>query len=297
MHYLAGSIVGDAREVQRAYHEERFDRAAFLLQQITENCVVCHTRLPSKDDSALSEGFVAQEVFDELDLESRAVLQIATRRFDAALDTLEELLTSSSRSAVTMIGPLTDYLVVSIRVKGDYARPIPTLARFAARPDLWTQLRAEVESWVDALPRLQVRAAGEPDLATARDLLEEGRGMVDFGPNRTWLVHLVVASAILERFIAVHPEPDPELAEAYFWLGITEARVGRNYWVTAAPFLLETAIRMAPQRMAPQERFAGDAFALLEQELLMSYEGSDYEEIPPEQRAMLEELEALMARP
>ena len=48
--------------------------------------------------------------------------------------------------------------------------------------------------------------------------------------------------------------------------------------------------------MSNGEDFAADAFALLEQELLMSYEGSDYEEIPADERAMLDELEAILDR-
>ena len=54
--------------------------------------------------------------------------------------------------------------------------------------------------------------------------------------------------------------------------------------------LLETSIRMASG-----ERFAADAYSLLERELLMSYEGSEYEEIPPDERAVLDELAALIA--
>jgi hypothetical protein len=291
MQFLARSMARDARGVQRAYREQRFERAGFLLQRITENCVVCHTRLPGDAASPISQGFLEQDQFDELALEPRATLQIATRRFDSALDTLEELL-ASPRGAVTLLGPLTDYLVVSIRVKGDYERPIPKLERFAERPDLWTRLRREVDFWVDVLPGLQARAAGPPDLATARALLTEGHDMVEFGADRRWLAHLVVASAILQNYIDSHSTPDARLAEAYYLLGITEARIGRNYWVTPAPFLLETSIRMAPG-----ESFAHDAFALLEEELLMSYEGSDYEEIPPEERRVLDELQTLIARP
>jgi hypothetical protein len=290
MRFLARSITADTRELQRAYQEERFERAAFLLRNLTENCVVCHTRLSSEKDSPVTQGFIDEADFDGLELEPRATLQIATRQFDAALDTLERLL-DSSISPVTMLGPITDYLVVSIRVKRDYERPIATLERFAERPDLWTQLRVEVETWVEALPALRKRAAGDPDVAVARSLLTEAQGMVDFPADRRWLAHLIVASDILERYIDSHPAPDPRLAEAYYLLGIIEARIGRNYWVTPAPFLLETSIRMSNG-----ESFAADAFALLEQELLMSYEGSDFEEIPADERAVLDELEALLPK-
>ena len=83
--------------------------------------------------------------------------------------------------------------------------------------------------------------------------------------------------------------PTPVQARAFALLGITEARIGRNYWVTQAPYLLEASIRMAPG-----ESFSRDAFALLEQELLMRYEGSDHEQIPPDERRLLDELQTLI---
>lgn len=288
MRFLARSIARDARQVGRTYAEGRYERSAFLLRQITENCIVCHTRLPSREDSPLARGFVDQAAFDAMELEPRAALQTATRRFDDALETLEALL-ASPRSPALLLGPLTDYLVISLRVKGDFQRPVEPLRRFAARPDLWAELRSDVEIWSEALPRLGKQTSGEPSLATARTLLDDGRSMVTFPQDRAWLAHFVAASSVLQRLLDSPPEPGPELAEAYYLLGITEARIGRNYWVTAAPILLETSIRMAPD-----QPFAREAFALLEQELLMSYEGSDFEDIPAEERAQLDELKALL---
>jgi hypothetical protein len=289
MRFLARSIARDARHLGRTYAQGRYERSAFLLRQITENCVVCHTRLPSDEDSLLARGFVDQTAFDAMELEPRAALQMATRRFDDALETLEALL-ASPRSPALLLGPLTDYLVISLRVKGDFQRPIEPLRRFAARQDLWDELRSDVEIWSEVLPRLEKQTAGEPSLATARTLLDEGRSMVTFPQDRAWLAHFVAASSVLQRLLFdTPPKPGPELAEAYYLLGITEARIGRNYWVTAAPFLLETSIRMAPD-----QPFAREALALLEQELLMSYEGSDFENIPAEERAELDELKALM---
>ena len=113
--------------------------------------------------------------------------------------------------------------------------------------------------------------------------------MVDMPAQRAWLAHFVTASSILHRYVDEQRVPGPELAEAYYLLGITEARIGRNYWVTSAPFLLETSVRMASD-----QPFAKDAFALLEQELIMSYEGVDADELPEEDLAHLAELRALV---
>jgi tetratricopeptide (TPR) repeat protein len=288
--FLARDLARDARDTAREYAEGHYDRAAFLLHEITENCVVCHTRLPSEADSPLAERLLDARSLAALPPEGRATLQIATRRFDEALATLESLLVDPAVHPALLMGPITDYLVLTLRVKRDFQRPVPTLERFAARPDLWTRLRMEVEGWIAALPGLQQRSRGKPELATARALIDEARQMSLYPDDRTPLAHLVVASSILQRYIDTHRPADRKLAEAYYLLGVTEARIGRNYWVTPAPYLLQQAIRLAPS--AP---FAIDAYALLERELLMSYEGSDWEELPDDETQRLEELRELMA--
>jgi hypothetical protein len=289
MHFLAGAVARDAGDVRIEYANGRFDQAAFLLRQLAESCVACHTRLPSPLDSPLGAGFVDTGALEDLAPEARATLQIATRRFDEALGTLEDLFASPAVHPALLLGPLTDYLVVCIRVKGDYQRPIPVLQRFTLRRDLWSRLRTNVERWIAALPALEVRAAGSPDLATARTLLDEAKHMAVFPTDRAGLVHEVVASAILERFIVEHETRDRDLAEAYYLLGIVEARIGRKYWVTPAPFLLEEAIHLAPG-----EPFARDAFALIERETLMSYYGLDEDALPEEEARRLAELRALL---
>ena len=286
--FFARSVARDARDVLREYRAGHAPRAAFLLQQITENCIACHTRLPAPKDSPLTQGFLAEPALEDLPLEARARLQIATRRFDEALDTLEALI-ASDEHPVLLLGPITDYLVVNIRVKGDFERPLPTLARFAERPDLWTRLRRNVERWIEALPGLRFRASGDPDVDKARSLIEEGRALDAMEGDHASLAHLVVASSVLQRYVAAKRRPSRSLAEAYYLLGVLEVEIGRSYWVTPAPFLLEQAVRIAPD--AP---FAMDAFALLEQELLMSYEGADEDVLPAEDVARLRELESLL---
>ena len=105
--YLSHSIARDARDVERAYMAEQYGRAAFLVQQITENCIGCHTRLPDDEDSVVAKGFVDETLFGELPLEPRASLQMATRRFDDARLTLEQLIASDEHAAL-LLNALTD---------------------------------------------------------------------------------------------------------------------------------------------------------------------------------------------
>jgi hypothetical protein len=286
MQFLARSVARDARDVRRAWREGQHPRAAFLLRQITEDCVVCHTRLPS-DDSPVAKRFFEAGELEQLPEEPRASLQIATRRFDEALVTLESLLATSEHPAL-LIGPLTDYLVVSIRVKQDFERPVATLRRFSERADLWPELRSDVATWLAALPGLAERARGTPALETGRELFEDGLALGAEPEAKRGLVHFVTASSVLQLFLRTEPPPEA-LGETYYLLGMIEARIGRNYWVTPAPFFLEESIRLAPK-----QPYAADAFARLEAELRAAYEGADQEVLPPEEAERLQELRGLV---
>jgi hypothetical protein len=105
------------------------------------------------------------------------------------------------------------------------------------------------------------------------------------------LVHLIAASAVLQRAIESGDLKGTDLAEAYYLMGIIESRIGRDYWLTQAPYFLETSIRLAPG--AP---FAREAYARLEEEIMMLYEGTDAERIPTDDSERLAELSALIDR-
>jgi hypothetical protein len=289
MSYLARSVERDAIEAKISYTHGHYKRAAFVLRQIVEDCVVCHTRLPDDCGSIIAEGFVDQGVMASLPPEPRSTLLIATRQFDEALDALEEVLTDPLTHPAVMLSPLTEFLVVAIRVNGDYERPISTLQTFAQREDLWPSLREDVGDWIVALPSLQERAAGASTVASARAIIEEGGALDEYGDGQGSLLHFIVASSILERYIDAHPERDAELGEAYYLRGNLETRIGHNYWVTTAPFFLEESIRIAPA-----EPFAAEALIVLERELFAVYEGSDVEELPDEEEAHLTELRAMI---
>ena len=286
--YLARNVAVDAAELRRAFRAARHERSAFLLGRITENCVVCHSRLPSPGDSPLAEEFVDGERLRDLPLETRTTLQLATRRFDSALASLEELI-GSDEPAAMMMGPLTDYLVVSLRVKGEVERPARTLRAFLLRADLWEQLRSDVEGWIDSLSEVEPSLRGAPTVIAARELFQAGVRKSVLPGSRSGLVDFIASSALLERYTISTRIPGPELAEAYFLLGVIEARIGRNYWVSQAPFFLETAIRMAPK-----QHFARDAYALLEREVLAEYEGSEEEAPAEEDLRLLAALQALI---
>jgi tetratricopeptide (TPR) repeat protein len=290
--YLGDSLAADARHALARYREGRIDSAAFLIQQATENCIACHTKLPSGQDAPVAQQFVSRSALAALPPEERARMLVATRQFDEALDVFETVFATPGIHPATMLGSLTDYLIVSIRVKDDYDRPIPVLEKFARRQDLWMQLRSDVEQWIADLRTLRPLRQAQPSLATARKLVEEANHMDPFPSDHRGLVRYIVASSLLNRFLHGHERPPAEAGEAWYLLGVTELQTGDSFWLSQADFYLETAIRTAPH--APSGR---QAYALLEAETLEGYTGSSGVHVPADVSRRLAELRRLVEGP
>ncbi len=150
-----------------------------------------------------------------------------------------------------------------------------------------------MERWVADLKELADRDLPRADLATAKLLLDEARAMISFPADRSALVHYIVASSMLHRYVEAHAgDDDRNLAEAYYHLGLIESRIGRDYWVSQTGAFLESSIRLAPR-----EPFAEQAYALLEEEIILGYSGSDGIHVPEDLERNLAELKQLVDAP
>jgi len=286
--FLGRSLEQEARRTARQFDRREYDSAQFSILLMTEYCVECHSRARLPADSPISRGFVAPERFAQLGPEERARLQFATRQFDAGLDTLERLLATPQVEPRTLLGAITNYLVVSIRVKRDLVRPAAALRTFAARPDLPTYLLPDVQRWVESLGSLSGRVdwSKPARLEDALALLSEARDVSRFRTDREALVQYIVASALLQRVVE-RPDTDADKAHAYYWLGLAELRMGRSYWLGLPEFFLETAIRLDPG-----DEIALQAYALIEEDALRSYAlgAHDQAELPLDVESRLAEL-------
>ena len=281
------SLAADARRTLERLEANDLDSARFFALRLSESCVACHARLPA-EDSPFAAGFFESKALESLDPVQRAQLEIATRRFDTALTELEGLLRSNDRLPAELLGPLVDYLTVCVRVKGDLKRPLATLERFAKRDDLWSQLREDVDGWIADLRAYGAEPRVDGDLKSARAQLERGRLRVRYPSDRRALIDYLIASRTLHRVVAAQATPTPDLAEAYYLLGLVESRIGRNDWLSQSDIYLETSVRLAPGT-----DLARTAYALLEEELIVGYSGSSGTHLPPDERARLDRLHGL----
>jgi hypothetical protein len=289
--FLSRSLARDTREIQQRYADGRYSEARFLLHQLTEDCVACHSRLPDQDRSSLGEQFVSREQIQALPLDERARIEMATRQLERALETHEALLRSPdfSPNTLDLHGHIDDYLELCLRVHRDHTRPIPVFEAMLKRDDLSTSLRANLTSWIAALRRLDAEPPEGTPLERARKLVGIAESRSQYPNDRRALVEYVEASSILLRYVDSVGEPHPGVGEAYYLLGVIESRIGRSFWLSQTEHFLETAIRLDPS-----QPYAEEAFSLLEEFVVAGYTGSSGVHVPEEVRQRLAELRALI---
>jgi hypothetical protein len=294
--FLAGSLATDSAEILRRYQEDRFAESRFLLHQLTDDCVACHSRLPDAKAHPLGRKLLEDPAIAQLPDEERVELEVATRQFDRALDTYEALFASPdvSPTDLDLLGALDGYLELCLRVQGDPRRPAAAFQQLVARDDVSPPLRAALSAWIQALQELAKQPPPEPSLAAARALVAEARNQSRFPDDRRALVFYVAASGLLHRYVSQGGHSAADLGEAYYLLGLIESHVGRSFWLSQTEHFLEASIRTAPG-----EPSAEAAFVLLEEFVVSGYTGSAGGDVPSDVRARLTELRALIdaARP
>jgi hypothetical protein len=290
---LSRSLASSVEEVRDLFESERLAEARFNLVEITGNCVACHSRLPATDRTSTPMARATPDLFESLSAHEKAQILVATRRFGTALETWEEIFADASAppGQLDMDGHLLDYLTIAIRVQNDPDRVLGTLAEFARRPDMPIYLGRHLTSWQRALGAVGGDLGQSPSLGRARKLVK-GEGLA-LSPalGREQMIYDLVASSLLLRLIDRRDASEAELAEAYYLLGVVEARSVDSYWLPQAEFHLEAAIRLAPRA-----DFAENAYALLEEYILIGYGGLTGADLPLDIWTKLQSLRKLVER-
>jgi hypothetical protein len=253
--FLAGSLDRYANWIRRSYEWGRYDTMQRLVHDAVDVCIACHTRLPSGHDSPLAEGFLSGASIATLPADRRAKLQVATRRFDDAMHTLEGLLPEVAGDAERFDEALRSYLVVAVRVKGDPRRARQALERLAASNSVSEARREQLRAVAGALQRLEVAPPVAADLDSARELVNVAEARRNAARGEA-LVDYVAASRLLYQYLESNAGSVAQGAEAYYLLGLTQYRIESNAWLPQAELFLEKAIRTAPGSTSARRAFA-----------------------------------------
>jgi len=289
--HLSQSLSADIEEVRERYRAGRLEESRFFMIQATGNCVACHSRLPSSGSFPMAERLIGKIDFDALSTHEQTQILVATRQFDRALSTWEKMFEDPTipPGEFDLGGYLLDYMTIGIRVERDPDRVRKTLEKLAGRPDVPVYLRRHLAGWVHALRTSAADLRSKDRLERARELVLVRKDSSAAPLGREQTVYDLVASSLLLQLIDDEKVDGVRRAEAYYLLGVVESRTVDSHWVPQAEVHLESAIRMAPD--AP---FAEDAYAVLEEYVIIGWGGASSTDLPADEWTRLRELRDLI---
>ena len=285
---LSGSLAQDTRMIARRYSRGETRAARFLLHRSLGTCVSCHSKVASPNEFSMGRQLLADIELANLSTRDRARVQVVARQFSDALTSYEQLLASKHESPdrIAADGDFLSYLKICLTIENDADRATAALMQLRRRDDLSPELAKDVDAWIQSIAELRREPrAGQP-LDRAQALLRAGQSLAPAPGDAAALVYNIEAWHELQRLVDSNAEPSPTLAQAYYLLGYVESRLFGDDWPSGAEAYLEASIRMAPS-----EPFARDAYALLEELVVLGYTGSSGTHLPDDVQRKLEELE------
>jgi hypothetical protein len=159
-----------------------------------------------------------------------------------------------------------------------------------SRPITPLHVKEQLGRWLAALQKFDAESVlSKIDVPNARKVLTDGRALMEFPRDRDGLIHYLVGSAILNRYVFSHPDRGVQVAEAYYWLGVSESLLEHSLWIQRSEFYFESAIRLAPGA-----DFAPKAYNLLESSYITGYSGSSGTHLPDDVKENLSELRKII---
>ena len=261
---LARSFDRLVQDVNVSFRAQWPDYAYYSLMELTDHCVACHSRLPSQSQDLFGQRLMARVKADNIEPESRSLLFIATRQFDAALALFEQQLADPSIDPIEADyrGIMLRYLRLAISTGGSNERVIKFIDTYAARPDLPYYLAHRLQHWRAALTTLAPSMDAAPDLASARRIFDQATALTLAPNNRLRAVEDLVAARIMRTYLQAHPKASAtERGEIYYKLGVVALRTSEP-----EPAVPELEMLMAAAIQSdPHGPYAKDAYGILEE--------------------------------
>jgi hypothetical protein len=229
--FLSETFESDVKQTYQWFVQGDTEGARFYLHNIIDDCVACHSKLPTESAKMGTDGLFKQMAIERLAPLEKARLYVAMRQFDEAMTTYEDhfLDLVKKGDAAMALDAFGDYLKIAIRVKGDLKRPLVTLDKVRSEDKLPEFLVRLTAAWQEDLKLLEKQKIfNKIEISEANRLIEYGKKRMIFARDRIGVVPYTAASAILHRVVDQKDLDSKKISEAYYLLGVSESLISQS---------------------------------------------------------------------
>jgi tetratricopeptide (TPR) repeat protein len=288
--YSVNRLKANSRQAVEAFKEGHAEFSRSLLRESVGTCFNCHSSQNMGPQYKFSTGTLSSSF--RLTPNEKADYYVATRQFDQALGTLEQVLRSPNSfydSPHDQSLALRKYLSLEVRVRKEPSRAAKTLETFINNKKLPYFLAKDSEAWLMSLREWQAEAGKKP--LAPRELLQKAKVKSDRGGFQAGLIEHMRATSGLHEALRTTKAAD-QRAKIYFQLGSSyDVLSDLGVWDLPDVYF-EACIRAQPKSSQAKE-----CFKSFERNLIMGYSGSAGLFIPADERKHLAELKDLAGLP
>lgn len=287
-------MIESVRESKTAFSQGKKDYALWMLRDSISTCLECHTRLPAEHTSSFQDGDIQIETAKFKDPYELGVTYMIVRRFVDAKEQFLRVIQDKliKKEEFGYIKPFQQILMIEMKAKKDPVAMASFLRPFLDKK-IATEELGELNHWYGRLEVLKndnvkkgIHSDKELKEFISRRLESIEGDLYDdkFKPD------LLFASGLLSVYFFQNPQTKSAPLLNY-WLGKIEAELRKDDFLSSADLFLKQCIKKYP--LHP---IAKKCFVSLKENNEFMYSGSRGTEIPPEVKAELKELEALIQR-
>ena len=280
-----------------AFKKGDADFAHWRLQDMTSQCLDCHTRLPPSYASSFQNGEMTVDTSKFKDPYDLGLAQMIVRRYPDAkasfTRSIQDKLITEDEADIDL--PFKQILLMGTKVLKDPENQIAFFSDYLKNEKLSPDMKTRLSLWVDDLKDWKNEPAIKNGFRSDKEVeqfinkrMKPLTVAMLFDGSRD--VDLLLSSGLLSHYFFENPETKlaPDLS---FWLGWSEIYLKREDFFGSGDRFLKQCVRRYPKHpMAKQ------CFDTYKENVEFEFSGSAGTNIPADMKEELKQLEALIKK-
>jgi hypothetical protein len=280
-----------------AFKKGDTDFSHWRLQEMTAQCLDCHTRLPSSYASSFQNGEMTVDTKKFKDPYDLGLAQMIVRRYTDAkasfTRSIQDRLIMNDETRIEQ--PFKQILLMGTKVLKDPENQIAFFSDYLKNDKLSPDMKARLRLWVNDLKEWKNETALKEGFRNDKEVeqfihkrMKPLTVAMLFDGSRD--VDLLLASGLLSHYF--FENPDTKLApDLSFWLGWAEIYLKRENFFGSGDRFLKQCIRRYPKHPIAQQ-----CFETYNENVEFEFSGSAGTNIPADMREELKQLESLIKK-